>query len=86
VTRRPEKGVTKTKIVLAVFLMAGMAFLGGCASTGSTTLPSDSVAFLTNDYRFKEVMHSNKDVQGWAEDALHTINELQYQLELERNK
>lgn len=62
-----------------------MVCLGGCASTG-TTLPSDSVTFLTNDYRFKDVMQSGKNVQGWAGDALHTINELQYQLELERNK
>ena len=84
-TRRQKKGVTKTRLALTACFLAGMVFLGGCASTG-TTLPSDSVAFLSNDYRFKEVMHSNKDVQGWAEDALHAINELQYQLELERNK
>ena len=77
--------MTRIKSALAVFFLVGMVCLGGCASTG-TTLPSDSVVFLTNDYRFKEVMHSNKDVQGWAEDALHTINELQYQLEIERNK
>ena len=78
--------MTKIKSVLAGFFLVGMVCLGGCASTGSTTLPSDSVVFLTNDYRFKDVMQSNKNVQGWAEDALHTINELQYQLELERNK
>jgi hypothetical protein len=31
-------------------------------------------------------MKSNDDVKGWARDALQTINELQYQLEAERNK
>lgn len=67
------------------FLTGVMVCLGGCAST-STTLPSDSVTFLTNDYRFKAVMESNNDVKGWARDSLETINELQYQLELERNK
>ena len=65
--------------------LAGMVLLGGCASTG-TTLPADSVAFFSNDYRFGEVMRSSEDVRGWARDALHTINELQYQLEAERNK
>ena len=67
------------------FLTGVMVCLGGCAST-STTLPSDSVTFLTNDYRFKAVMQSSDDVKGWARDSLETINELQYQLELERNK
>lgn len=67
-------------------LVLAIALLGGCASTGSTTLPSDSVKFLTNDYRFKSVMQSNEDVRGWAKDSLETINELQYQLESERNK
>lgn len=83
--RKPKKGVRKIEIALKMFLVLAVVTLGGCASTG-TSLPSDSVTFLTNDYRFKDVMQSNKDVQGWAEDALHTINELQYQLELERNK
>ena len=77
--------MTKIRSVLTGFFLVGMVCLGGCASTG-TTLPSDSVTFLTNDYRFKDVMQSGKNVQGWAGDALHTINELQYQLELERNK
>ena len=85
-TKRPEKGVTKIKSALMACFLVGMVCLGGCASTGSTTLPSDSVQFLSTDYRFKEVMNSGEDVKGWARDALHTINELQYQLEMERNK
>jgi hypothetical protein len=71
--------------LIACFLVA-MVFLGGCVSTGSKFLPTDTVTFLTTDYRFKEVMKSNDDVKGWARDALQTINELQYQLEAERNK
>jgi hypothetical protein len=31
-------------------------------------------------------MNGNDDVKGWARDAISVINELQYQLELERNK
>lgn len=66
--------------------MALAAFLGGCASTGTRYLPPDTITFLTTDYRFKAVMNGGDDVKGWAKDALSTINELQYQLELERNK
>ena len=84
-TKRQNKGGTKTGVRLTAFSLAVMVCLGGCASTG-TNLPSDSVTFLTNDYRFKAVMESNNDVKGWARDSLETINELQYQLELERNK
>lgn len=62
-----------------------MVFLGGCASTG-TTLPIDSVESLTNDFRFKSVMQSNEEVRGWAMETLQLVNELQYQLEVERNK
>lgn len=62
------------------------ALLGGCASTGARYLPPDTVTYLTTDYRFKAVMNGGEDVKGWAKDALSTINELQYQLELERNK
>ena len=71
---------------LIAFSLVTAVFLGGCASTGSQFLPTDTVTFLTTDYRFKEVMNSNEDVKGWARDALQTINELQYQLEVERNK
>jgi hypothetical protein len=74
------------KIALIACSLAVMVFLGGCVSTGSQFLPTDTVTFLTTDYRFKEVIKSNDDVKGWARDALQTINELQYQLEVERNK
>lgn len=74
------------KNALAVsFLLTALA-LGGCASTSPTVPPSDSVTFLTNDYRFKSVMESNNDVKGWARDTLQIINELQYQIDTERNK
>ena len=69
-----------------LFSLVIVVFLGGCVSTGSQFLPTDTVTFLTTDYRFAEVMKSNDDVKGWARDALQTINELQYQLEVERNK
>lgn len=74
------------RIALTAFLTVAAVFLGGCASTSSFTPPSDSITFLTNDYRFKSVMNSGDDVRGWARDTLEVINELQYQLEFERNR
>jgi len=83
---KSKKSGMTIKNGLIVCSLVVMVFLGGCVSTGSQFLPTDTVTFLTTDYRFKEVMKSNDDVRGWARDALQTINELQYQLEVERNK
>lgn len=83
---RPGKGGMNARSGLAVSLLVMALALGGCASTSPTVPPSDSVTFLTNDYRFKSVMESGDDVKGWARDTLHIINELQYQLDTERNK
>ena len=74
------------RIALAASFLALAAFLGGCASTSGFTPPADSVTFLTNDYRFRSVMNAGDDVRSWAKDTLEVINELQYQLEVERNK
>jgi hypothetical protein len=83
---RSERSVIKTKITLIAFFLVVMATLGGCASTSTQFAPNDIVGYYTTDYRFKAVMNSNDDVRGWAKDALKTINELEYQLNLERNK
>jgi hypothetical protein len=73
-----RSGLTK---LLALGLMV---LVGGCASTKQFPPPSDSVEFLTRDYRFADVMKSNQNVKGWARDTLDVVNELQYQLELEK--
>jgi uncharacterized protein YceK len=83
---RSERGVIKIKTRLIAFSLIATALLGGCASTSTTFLPNDLIGYYTTDYRFKSVMNSNDDVRGWANDALKTINELEYQLNLERNK
>jgi uncharacterized protein YceK len=83
---RSERGVIKIKTGLIAFSLVATALLGGCASTSTTFLPNDLIGYYTTDYRFKSVMNSNDDVRGWANDALKTINELEYQLNLERNK
>lgn len=72
------------KAFVKLSVVALMALVGGCASTQPYPPPSDSVTFLTRDYRFKDVMESNQNVKGWAQDTLHILNELQYQLELEK--
>lgn len=76
----------KTMLGLIACSLVVTAILGGCASTSTEFVPNDLIGFYTTDYRFQAVMNSNDDVRGWANDALKTINELEYQLNLERNK
>ena len=75
---RLRSGLT---ILLVLVLMV---LVGGCVSPQQFPPPSDSVTFLTRDYRFEDVMKSNDNVKGWARDTLDVVNELQYQLELEK--
>ena len=84
--RKFAKGGMKTILELTACFLVVMVALGGCASTSTEFVPNDVVGYYTTDYRFKAVMNSNDDVRGWAKDALKTINELEYQLNLERNK
>jgi hypothetical protein len=79
--------VNRLKIGLTKLLVLGlMVLVGGCVSPQQFPPPSDSVTFLTRDYRFADVMKSNENVKGWARDTLDVVNELQYQLEVEKNK
>jgi len=75
-------GNVSTKLLVLVL----MVLVGGCVSPQQFPPPSDSVTFLTRDYRFEDVMKSNDNVKGWARDTLDVVNELQYQLEVEKNK
>jgi len=82
---RLGKSVTKTKTGLIAFFLVVMATLGGCASS-TPLLPNDSITALTDDYRFKSVMQSSDETREWAKKALMIINDLQYEIEEQKNK
>jgi hypothetical protein len=70
---------------LILFSLVTAVFLGGCASS-TPLLPNDSITALTDDYRFKSVMQSNEETRQWARKALMIINDLQYEVEEQKNK
>jgi len=70
---------------LILFSLVMAVLLGGCASS-TPLLPNDSITALTDDYRFKSVMQSSEDTREWARKALIIINDLQYEVEEQKNK
>jgi len=82
---RLGKSVIKTKTGLIAFSLIATAILGGCASS-TPLLPNDSITALTDDYRFKSVMQSSDETREWARKALMIINDLQYEVEEQKNK
>jgi hypothetical protein len=70
---------------LILFSLVIAVFLGGCVSS-TPLLPNDSITALTDDYRFKSVMQSNEETRQWARKALMIINDLQYEVEEQKNK
>ena len=54
--------------------------LGGCAHTTPPAVRTVGNADrLINDSRFEKVMECGPEVRGWAHDAVHTINDLEYE-------
>ena len=62
-----------------------VAVLGGCATVDPTVRTSGNADRLINDPRFDEVTRSTPNVQSWAHDAVHTINDLEYEIRMRNN-
>ena len=59
--------------------------LGGCATVSPVVRTSGNADRLINDPRFDEVTRSTPNVQSWAHDAVHTINDLEYEIRTRNN-
>lgn len=59
--------------------------LGGCATVSPVVRTSGNADRLINDPRFEEVTRSTPNVQSWAHDAVHTINDLEYEVRSRNN-
>jgi len=55
--------------------------LGGCATiTPPAVRTAGNADRLINDPRFEKVLQAGDDVKGWAYDAVHTVNDLEYEV------
>ena len=61
--------------------------LGGCATTETpVTNTTGAVESLMRDENYVAVRNSDPAVRAWAKRALHYINDLSYELKLERDR
>jgi len=76
----------KNGLTLAVASMLLLVVvLGGCATVDPVVRTSGNADRLINDPRFEEVTRSTPNVQSWAHDAVHTINDLEYEIRTRNN-
>ena len=71
-------------LAIASTLLSVVA-LGGCATVSPVVRTSGNADRLLNDPRFDEVTRSTPNVQSWAYDAVHTINDLEYEVRSRNN-
>ncbi len=72
-----------TALLLSVICVAS---LGGCATTTPVTHTTGIVEELMKDKNYSEVRKSTPAVKEWARKALNAVNDLSYELKVERNK
>ena len=60
--------------------------LGGCATTTPVTQTTGIVEELMKDKNYSEVRKSTPAVKEWSRKALNAVNDLSYELKVERNK
>jgi len=60
--------------------------LGGCATTSPVTNTSGMVEDLMKDPTYIEIRRGTPGTREWARKALNAVNDLSYELQIERNK
>jgi hypothetical protein len=71
--------VTLLSVICAVIL-------GGCATTTPVTNTTGIVEELMKDPTYIEIRRGTPGTREWARKALNAVNDLSYELKVERNK
>lgn len=54
--------------------------LGGCATTQPVARTSGNTSRLMTMPEYEQVRSSNEDIKRWAREALHTVNDLEFEV------
>ena len=54
--------------------------LGGCATTQPVARTSGNTSRLMTMPEYEQIRTSNEDVKRWAREALHTVNDLEFEV------
>ena len=73
--------------IIAILLSVIFAVsLGGCATTTPVTHTTGIVEELMKDPTYIEIRRGTPGTREWARKALNAVNDLSYELKVERNK
>jgi hypothetical protein len=72
-----------TAMLLSVICVVS---LGGCATTTPVTHTTGIVEELMKDPTYTEIRRGTPGTREWARKALNAVNDLSYELKVERNK
>jgi hypothetical protein len=86
--RKSEHKTSKAIGARTVMLLTAICAvsLGGCATTTPVTHTTGIVEELMKDQNYNEIRRGTPGTREWARKALNAVNDLSYELKVERNK
>ena len=75
-------GVRIAKLLSVICVVS----LGGCVTTTPVTHTTGIVEELMKDQNYNEIRRGTPGTREWARKALNAVNDLSYELKVERNK
>jgi hypothetical protein len=73
-------------IIVTLLSVICAVTLGGCATTTPVTNTTGIVEELMKDPTYIEIRRGTPGTREWARKALNAVNDLSYELKVERNK
>ena len=80
--QKRRRRIKMLRIATSTMLMLLMTSCGSIGLLPVTRLPEGNVKRLTEMPEFQSVKESSEGVKRWAKEALHSVNDLEYQLRI----
>jgi len=71
--------VISGSVIAMPLILISVAMLGGCATTQPIARTNGNVERLMKMPEYKEVRESSPQIKRWASEALHSVNDLEYE-------
>lgn len=77
-----ERRIGRRRFILTMLMPLMLLWAAGCRTVDHpvTRLTDGNVRRLMEQPEFLEVQQSTQTIKRWAREALHTVNDLEYQL------
>lgn len=71
--------VVSGSIITMPLILISVVMLGGCVTTQPIARTNGNVERLMKMPEYKEVRESSPQIKRWASEALHSVNDLEYE-------